>query len=81
MQEKVTADPAPYSDVSTWHMDALKLSAVINQFSYNEDIAGMQLYMGSGLAQVTDNGDFLNMRKVEKEPWFLQFAESNEAFL
>ncbi|WNS40720.1 sensor histidine kinase [Paenibacillus sp. MMS20-IR301] len=80
VKENVQADPAPYQDINLWHMDALQLSALVNQFRYNEDIAAMQLYMKRGLAGATENPDFVNMEKVEEEQWFKQFAASRPVF-
>ncbi|MFD1179126.1 sensor histidine kinase [Paenibacillus puldeungensis] len=80
VQQSVDTDSQFYEDVNEWHMDALRLYAIVNQFRYNEDIDFMQLYMKQGLAAATENTDFLNMGKVETERWFIRFAQSNAAF-
>lgn len=80
VKENVQADPTPYNDINLWHMDALQLSALVNQFRYNEDIESMQLYMNQGLAGATENPDFVNMAKLGKETWFRQFAGSQAVF-
>lgn len=80
VQQSVELDPQPYEDINEWHMDALRLSAVVDQFRYNEDIDSMQLYMEQGLAAATENTDFLSMGKVKNERWFTRFSEANAAF-
>ncbi|WP_438447922.1 cache domain-containing sensor histidine kinase [Gorillibacterium sp. sgz5001074] len=80
VHENVVADSAPYMDVNLWHMDALRLSMLVNQFRYNEDIDSVQLYMKQGLAGATEDSEFLNMGRVENEEWFRRFAESGTAF-
>ncbi|OKP94895.1 sensor histidine kinase [Paenibacillus sp. P46E] len=80
VKENVQADPTLYNDVNLWHMDALQLSALVNQFRYNEDIESMQLYMNQGLAGAAENSDFLNMEKLDQEKWFRQFAGSQAVF-
>jgi two-component system sensor histidine kinase YesM len=77
VQKEVGADSKPYENIDVWHMDALQLSRLINQFRYNEDIDAIQIYMRKGLAGATENADFLNMTKVENESWYTRFAASN----
>ncbi|MFC5467224.1 sensor histidine kinase [Cohnella suwonensis] len=80
VQAGVVADSKPYEDIDVWHMDALQLSRLINQFRYNDDIDSIRVYMKDGLAGATENEDFLLMSKVESEAWFRRFASSNSAF-
>lgn len=80
VQEIVESDSQPYEDINEWHMDALRLSAIVNQVRYNEDIASMQLYMRKSLAGATENSDFLNMGKVEGQEWYKRFAASGAVF-
>ncbi|THF83451.1 cache domain-containing sensor histidine kinase [Cohnella fermenti] len=76
VKNAVTADSAPYEDIDTWHMDALQLSRLINQFRYNDDIQAIQIYMKKGLAEATENADFLRIKEVEDKPWYVRFAAS-----
>ncbi|MBD3917245.1 sensor histidine kinase [Paenibacillus sp. PR3] len=77
VQKAVGADSTPYQNIDLWHMDALQLSRLINQFRYNDDIKTIQIYMNQGLAGATENEEFLNMEKVEAQPWYVHFAQTN----
>ncbi|WP_337103384.1 cache domain-containing sensor histidine kinase [Paenibacillus sp. YIM B09110] len=76
----VSADSEQYEDVNKWHMDALQLSRLVNQFRYNDDIETIQVFMRYGLAGATENADFQNMNNYESEVWYQSFAASNSAF-
>lgn len=80
VQSNVSADSRQYEDINKWHMDALQLSRLVNQFRYNDDIDSIQVFMRQGLAGATENADFLNMRRYESEEWYQRFAASNSAF-
>ncbi|QGQ95920.1 sensor histidine kinase [Paenibacillus psychroresistens] len=80
VQSSVAADSKSYEDINSWHMNALQLTRLINQFRYNEDIEKIQLYMKRGLAGATENIDFMNLSKLEASPWFQPFKDSNVAF-
>ncbi|AIQ52120.1 cache domain-containing sensor histidine kinase [Paenibacillus sp. FSL R7-0331] len=80
LQTSVSADSRQFEDVNHWHMEALRLSRLVNQFRYNEDIISIQVYMKDGLAGATENSDFLNMRNYMRTPWLLRFAAANAAF-
>src|SRR5690606_32612466 len=43
VQSHVSRDSQQYTDVNEWHMEALQLTRLINQFRYNDEISSIQL--------------------------------------
>ncbi|MFC5529693.1 cache domain-containing sensor histidine kinase [Cohnella yongneupensis] len=80
VQTSVIADSKQFEDIDVWHMNALQLSKLVNQFRYNDDIGAIQIFMKQGLAGATENADFLSMGAVESTEWYRHFAASNAAF-
>ncbi|WP_040950345.1 cache domain-containing sensor histidine kinase [Gorillibacterium massiliense] len=78
VQKAVVADSAPYQDIDVWHMGALQMSRLINQFRYNDDIETIQIYMSQGLAGATENAEFLDMKKIMTQPWYIRCAQTSE---
>ncbi|WP_342565597.1 sensor histidine kinase [Paenibacillus sp. FSL R7-0345] len=81
LQTSVSADSRQFEDVNQWHMEALRLSRLVNQFRYNEDIISIQVYMKDGLAGATENTDFLNMRNYRQTAWLQRFTAEKSAFM
>ncbi|CAH1208391.1 hypothetical protein PAECIP111892_03101 [Paenibacillus auburnensis] len=73
----ILTDPNRYKDINLWDSDANKLSDVINQFRYNEDIEKIQLYMKAGLAGQPGNSEFLKLTELEQYKWFPEFSNTN----
>ncbi|OCT15074.1 two-component sensor histidine kinase [Paenibacillus pectinilyticus] len=80
VQSLVIADPEQYEDVNVWGFDASKLSKILYQSRYNEDISAIRLYMKEGLAEATENTDYLRLGKLETTEWYKKFSASNESF-
>lgn len=80
VQSLVIADPVQYEDVNVWGVDASKLSKILYQSRYNEDINAIRLYMKEGLAEATENTDYLRLGKLESTEWYQKFSASNESF-
>ncbi|MHA7963946.1 cache domain-containing sensor histidine kinase [Paenibacillus sp. CAU 1782] len=80
VQTHVSSESSQYEDVNVWHMEALQLSRLINQFRYNDEIDSIQVLMRHGLAEATENNDFLRMDRYESEAWYKSFEASSAAF-
>jgi len=80
VQAHVSTNSSQFEDINVWHMEALQLSRLINQFRYNDEIESIQVLMRQGLAGATESNEFLRMDTYESEEWFKNFEASNSAF-
>ncbi|CAN7668011.1 sensor histidine kinase [Paenibacillus sp. LjRoot153] len=80
VQSLVIEEPKQYEDVNLWGTDANKLSKILLQSRYNEDISAIQIYMKEGLAEATENTDYLPLDKLQNFEWYQTYSASKVAF-
>lgn len=81
VQELVRKDPAEYSDnLGLWGADAKKIMNVFYRSQVNKDISAVHIYMRAGIAQITENEDFINLNQETDAEWYKLFAPGSSMF-
>jgi two-component system sensor histidine kinase YesM len=80
VQDLVKKDADYYlNNVGFWTDDNMQFTKVVFNSTYNNpDVSEIRLYMKSGMAAVTETEDYIQLKSIESEEWFKQFAASNK---